>query len=388
MNSTRVALVEVAEDGTVGGSHRCLVEIATHLDRPFVPVVVAYERNRMTDSIAHQGLEVHDWTSVRNAERRLASRWVLIRKIRVLQTVARRAAFLRTQGIALVHLNNSPDYNAFEWILAATLQRVPIIAHARGPTSATRRPDVRWSRSRLRCVIAISRYIEQHLIDVGFPRQKVRHIYDGLDLAAIRAAANADLGALRAQCNVPRDGLLAVMVGTLREWKGQHVVLEALKLLPDATLRTLRFAFVGGVAANNLPYAKRLRQMAEDSRLREVVLFLGDRADARELMAASDIVVHASKVPEPFGLVVLEAMTLGKPVVASDRGGPLEVVTPGSGLLFSPEQPGSLSEILQRLVTSPTERATLGTEAMIRAEQFGAAANAAAVSQVYRDVLS
>ena len=88
------------------------------------------------------------------------------------------------------------------------------------------------------------------------------------------------------------------------------------------------------------------------------VHLLGSRDDVPALMNAADAIVHASVQPEPFGLVVVEAMALGKPVVASNLGGPSETVTPGTGLLFDPDDPAALAHQLQAVLDQPSLRRT------------------------------
>jgi glycosyltransferase involved in cell wall biosynthesis len=117
------------------------------------------------------------------------------------------------------------------------------------------------------------------------------------------------------------------------------------------------------------------------------VRFLGERTDAAEIMAAADIVLHASTSPEPFGLVLIEAMLLGRPVVASALGGPLEIVTPGAGLLFDPTQPEALAAILARLAADPVLRAQLGEAGLRRAGEFTVARTAGAIEVLYDELL-
>jgi glycosyltransferase involved in cell wall biosynthesis len=94
--------------------------------------------------------------------------------------------------------------------------------------------------------------------------------------------------------------------------------------------------FVGGVGHGAEGYADALRNTVDRYDLHATVSFVGEREDASAIMQAADIVLHASTTPEPFGLVVVEGMALGRAVVASGIGGPSEIVTPDSGVLFDP----------------------------------------------------
>ena len=92
-------------------------------------------------------------------------------------------------------------------------------------------------------------------------------------------------------------------------------------------------------------------------------------------MRALDVVVHASTEPEPFGLVIAEAMACGRPVIASRAGGAAEIVEPGvDGLSFSPGDVGQLAGAIARLAADPDERRRLGEAAARGARQFEPAA--------------
>jgi len=96
--------------------------------------------------------------------------------------------------------------------------------------------------------------------------------------------------------------------------------------------------------------------------------------------------VHASTIPEPFGIVVIEGMSLGKTVLASALGGPLEIIVPGSGLLFDPSDPGDLAQQLARASSDPALRAELGTGARIRADVFSVRALLRGTEAAYDEV--
>ena len=118
------------------------------------------------------------------------------------------------------------------------------------------------------------------------------------------------------------------------------------------------------------------------------VLFLGSRQDVPDLVNAADLCLHASVMPEPFGLVLLEAMALGRTMIAARIGGPAEILTPDSGVLFDPTLPAELTAALSRLVADPAERARIGQAALRRVEEFSLERNVAGNVRVYRELLS
>ena len=384
----RVLLVEASEDGTVGGSHRCLHDIATHLDRDrFTPMCLFYEGNWMSTRLADAGVDVVDWTTVR-AQERASPRSRAARGIGRLAAVQRRTRFLHDARVNLVHLNNSPTFADLDWVPAALLAGVPIIAHARGHVVRPGALAARLHRG-YRRILAVSDSVRASVLEAGFTPSRVDRVYDGVDVAALRAAGqSASLAAVRHQLGAGDEDILAVMVGNLREWKGQAVVLEALHALPAEMRDRVRLAFVGGATAQDAAYVERLRRMVSESGLTGRVLFAGERQDAAAVMRAADVVVHASIIPEPFGLVVVEAMALGTPVIASRLGGPAETVTAGAGLLFDPRDAGALASHLRTIVESPAERRRLAAGGRARAEAFDILRNTAAIESRYAAVLA
>jgi len=103
-------------------------------------------------------------------------------------------------------------------------------------------------------------------------------------------------------------------------------------------------------------------------------------------MNAADIVVHASTDPEPFGIVVVEGMALGKAVLASALGGPLEIITPGTGLLFDPAHPEQLAAAIDRVAADANFRGELGRAARERADVFSVRALVSGTEAAYDSV--
>ena len=139
---------------------------------------------------------------------------------------------------------------------------------------------------------------------------------------------------------------MITMVGNIRRWKGQHIVLAAVERLPAAVRDRIHVLCVGAASEADAGYFSQLQELVHRAQLTDTVQFLGARPDVPNLLAASDIAVHASILPEPFGLVVVEAMTLGVPVVALRLGAPLHVVTSAAGLLYDPSLPDELADQL------------------------------------------
>jgi glycosyltransferase involved in cell wall biosynthesis len=128
--------------------------------------------------------------------------------------------------------------------------------------------------------------------------------------------------------------------------------------------------------------------MVAETGLSDTVTFLGPRRDVPELLDAADVAVHASTIPEPGGIVVMEAMALGKAVIAANEGGHTEVVWPDAGLLFDTREPEQLAVYLAELVEDPARREELGAAARRRIEEFSLERNVRDTQSVYANLLS
>ena len=159
-------------------------------------------------------------------------------------------------------------------------------------------------------------------------------------------------------------------VGRLVPWKGQREFLRAFFLVAKRYQNTLAIIVGGDVEGLNSYYVEELQRMVAASGWQDRVIFTGQIPDVHNLLAAVDIVIHSSTEPEPFGLVVTEAMALGKPVVASCHGATAEIVEAGiTGALVEPTDEQALAEAINRMVADEPMRRRLGAAALEKARR-------------------
>ncbi len=137
----------------------------------------------------------------------------------------------------------------------------------------------------------------------------------------------------------------------LTEWKGQHVLLDALASIPPPTVVEL----LGGTLPKDGPYEQRLRERADRPDLRGRVRFVGHREDPDLVMRRWTVAVSASIEPEAGPLSVLEAMNLGLALVVTDHGGAPEIVE-GVGVIVPPDDPVALADAVTELLGDPERR--------------------------------
>lgn len=379
--------MEPNEDGTVGGSFRSLFLLVRHLDRArYEPVVLYYQSNPYVARMRELGIEVHVWESLRGDERAAGSA-LPARAWALGSAIGRRARFLHRARIDLVHLNAGPALNFQDWLPAARLMRRRCISHARSVLPMPTRRASRWLTKRFDWVLCNSNHVADAIAAQGVPRGRLRRIYNGIEIDELRASVRRSAREVRRELGLEDGQILAVMVGHLRPWKGQHVVLEAVGQLSGSVRRRLRVALVGATPLHEQEYTASLKRRIQALGIESCVTILGNRDDVPDLLNAADLALHASLDPEPFGLVVLEALAFEKPVVAAARGGPLEILGGGCGILFDPDDPAALAHILDRMVLDPAARKAAAEGALPRARCFEIGRVAREVEAVYLELV-
>ena len=149
------------------------------------------------------------------------------------------------------------------------------------------------------------------------------------------------------------------LVARLQPWKGQDRLLRAAALLRERG-HAVDVLLVGGDSWSLAPqFAGSLPRLIDDLQMQGHVTMTGEVPDAGPYIDRMDVLVNASD-PEPFGIVLLEAMARGVAVVAVDRGGPREIVQDGvTGMLASSGEPAALADAIEPLLASSELRARL-----------------------------
>lgn len=292
----------------------------------------------------------------------------------------------RIRGCApeLVHVNNgvAANYGAARVSAKAGL---PVVVKQHGYEWHS--GDVRRLAAKLAHFLPDSAHVADDLAALGVPRDRMTVTWCPVDLADF--ARPVDVALVRAQLGVAPGAQVVGMVGMLIRWKGQHVFLQAMaKVLRDRP--RAHALVVGGPADDADPqYPQELRALAASLGIEGRVTFTGLRSDVPAVLAACDVCVHASVKPEPFGMVVAEAMAAGRPVVASAAGGPVEQVEEGaSGFLVAPGDADALADRIARLLDDPARAVAMGARGRtIVAERFSAERHAALTADVYRRAL-
>lgn len=284
---------------------------------------------------------------------------------------------------ALIHANNEPLCNRAA-LLTGKILGIPVICHVRGDQQGSRM--MQWLYQIPAYFIAVSQWISEGIGQMGVPPERRTFIYDGIELDKLNL--NADSVSFRDQHNIPRDSFAVGLVGLLIPWKGQRLFLEAMATLMNE-IPELVPVIVGGTPEECAAYETELKQFAADKIFQGKVIFTDHVKDMAAVYNSLDVVVSASTQPEPLGTMIIECLTMARPLVAPNHGGAVEMVNhEKTGLLFTPGDPHNLAAQIRRYYEQPSTRVQFGQAARSKAlTTFSVAEHVRHVQAVYEQVL-
>jgi glycosyltransferase involved in cell wall biosynthesis len=369
---TRILYVHGIE--AIGGAERDLIALLKTLDRrKWEPQVVCsgtgpFRKQLDAFAVPTHALSLPPW------RKPLA---VLQRR----SAVGRLEALVNRLDPAMIHVNDIwwvP--HTVRAIASHTSKPVPIVAHVRQEIEPAK--VRRYGLDRVEAVIAISRQIEQSLIAGGVSVKNVRTVYSGIDLSDRLLTRNDQ--AIRRMIGLPNGALLLGTVANLFPRKGYEVMLRALPAIVHA-VPLVHYVIVG---SDDHDYANRLKRLAQELKIADRVHIVGFQDPVQPFLASFDLYVHPALM-EGFGIAVVEAMAMGKAVVATTTGGLPEVVAQGeTGLLVPPGDVESLAATVVSLLQDRVRREQMGFSGRARAyERFSLDASVMQVEQLYDEVL-
>ena len=197
-----------------------------------------------------------------------------------------------------------------------------------------------------RRVIAVSEAIAGQFPD----RTSVHVIHNGFSLGEFAGPHEALAAEFRQRWNLQNQFVVGCVGRIKMVRKGQEILVRAAALL-EAVGKRAKYVFVGSPAPGSESHLVELKRLVRELRLEECAIFTGEIADTRSVYPALDIFVLPSAQPEPFGGVVMEAMAMGVPVIATKIGGSLDQVAEGeTGYLIPPADPQALADKLALLM--------------------------------------
>ena len=294
----------------------------------------------------------------------------------------------RNNGVDLIHTHSDLCMGKPE-IFAAWLIGIPCISHLHAYPVLNYFDRI--FAHFVNGFIYISEDVAKFHTTQGIPKTKGKIIHNGVDINKFDRNYHPD--SVREEFGLKSNQILVGLIGRIDWWKGHEYFIEAMSMVtkqnPD-----IRGLIIGGLEKSlslnrNRQYLKNLNSLIESLNLTDKIIFTGFRDDVPRLISALDMVVHASSRPEPFGLVITEAMAAGKPVVATAAGGVPEIIKNGvNGLLVPCRDSVAMSEAILKTVLNPDKARQMGNSARRHAiKKFTTQHQIMAIQKLYDDIL-
>ncbi len=352
-NQRQVAVCHLAAGNLYGGIETLLVVMARRrascpgLEPSFT---VCFE-GRLAEELRAAGVPVHVLGAVR------ASRpWTILRARRALLRVLRSTRFdvVVSHG-SWTHAFFAPVARKAGTGLVAWIHNPPDGRHWLDRWARTSPPDLAIANSRFTQAAVPALFPDVPSEVICYPVESAA--WGGR--AAVRPKTRGELTTTEAE-------VVILMAARMEAWKGHRILIEALGRLHGEPGWT---CWIAGGAQRRAEeeYLGDLEARIAARKLASRVRMLGQRSDVPRLMASADVYCQPNAEPEPFGIVFIEALHAGLPVVASDSGGAAEIVDAGCGVLVPAGDATALAQALRNLVRNPGLRRKLGAAGPARA---------------------
>jgi glycosyltransferase involved in cell wall biosynthesis len=380
-NEGGVRLLWLIDSLNMGGAESLVLPFARHLDREryelFVCCLGTMGANALEGELRAAGIPTTN-LGARN-----------LRDVRAFRRLLR---FVREERIDLVHAHLT--YSAVWSALLSRITGIPSVASLHVAPSATLE-QIKTARHRVltnvrdrvmrfvldrwsSAVIMVSDALRQtYLASGGLRAEKLRVVHNGIEVERFRRDREESRARLNRELDLPADARIAVTVSVLRPAKGVEVLLDAVRLVPDAY-----FVIVG-----DGPKREEWMELAQRTGIADRVRWAGFRRDVDAILAGCDLFVHPS-LDDAFPTVLLEALAAGLPIVASRVGGIPEIVQDGvTGKLVPAGDAAALAAAIHSLLEDDTARMHMRLAASAESRRFSTGAWIERLTRVYAEVV-
>lgn len=357
----KTTVLFIHQSADMYGSDKALLSILSHIDKSiFDPIAVLPVEGPLAEAIRQHGIETHVIPMV-VLSRKMFNFCILIQLplqlVRSLFTLNRKFAHRR---ITVIYSNTLAVLSGAIW---AYLKGLPHIWHIHEIIKHPRIISFIYHQIvyALSSQVITNSYATREWITRNKTKylQKTHCIWNGIESPG-RDYTN-DALMTRQSFGLRNDDVLVTLAGRINRWKGQSMLVEAAELLTKQGIKGVRYLIVGS-APKGLKFLKdELQNRISLSLSKDRITIMEYQTDMWPIWYATDIAVVPSLEPEPFGLVALEAMAAGKPVIASGHGGIKEIVIDGqTGFLIIPNNAVDFANKLKTLIIRPQERNIFG----------------------------
>jgi len=331
-----------------GGSQKSLYNLLKNINRTkYEPLVACFSNGPIMRQINDLDIDIiifsHKYLKFitpRDLQKKIKIPSIFLLVINIIELIINTAPvtlwiwyIIKIKKIQILHLNNSLAAN-FGGIIAAKIARIPFVCHIRGIDFITKKE--RFISKHINKYIAVSNKVKDHFKKYNLDVSNFEIIYDPVDQKEYYPKKINKR--LQIKYGITNNVKVVGTVGRITGRKGQLVFLKAAKKVIEA-FPNIKFMLIG--APDNSKEAKnyfcQLKTFVLKENLTNHVIFTGFIKKISDILCLFDIVVVPSIGTESFNMVVSEAMAMGKPVIATDVGGPSELIkNEYSGLLIPP----------------------------------------------------
>jgi glycosyltransferase involved in cell wall biosynthesis len=375
-----IRIMFVDEAATFGGTIVVLSTLINELDRSsYVPVVVSSMQTRVLEALFDSSeiliplrcsfdyvMRARVVGYFRNINARLARLGAYVATV-----LGAPADILYRRRLRRIVQRHKPDLvhissNSYRAVRVCAEMGKPFVWHLHAPSSIASTQMGTEPLSRANAAISISRYVAEHSRDLDVI--SAPHVVIPNPTPKIGKAPPDRLVALRTQLGIRPDQPVVGIFGRLVAWKGQKEFIEAFQVVLREFPEALALV-VGDASDLGHGYEKDIRDIIEREDLGRNIKLYGYSDDPAPLYQLCSVVVHASIEPEPFGLVIIEAMSAGAAVIVSSLGAGPEIVShEETGLIADPRNRDQLAAAVSTLLRNPDLRKTLAAQGQRVAE--------------------
>lgn len=238
---------------------------------------------------------------------------------------------IKKEKIGLVYANGA---RTFAWAtLACKITKVPLFWHVHSifDKGIAKKSCVFFGNfSIVKKIFAVSNAVALPLSEL---KPKIEIVYN----AVPKLSPNSNANILKKEYGLKEDDFLVGNIAVLEEWKNQEDLIRAAKLIKDAAKKAVYFFIIGDSLykeSSKQTYKNKLKSISKDMDLEKEVIFTGFRNDIDNIMQSLDVLVICSEQPDPCPLVGLEAASLAKAIISTDKGGTKEIFKENGEALF------------------------------------------------------
>ncbi len=356
----KINILFVHQSADLYGSDKMLFALATGLDpEKFNPIVILPCDGPLYAALKKKVRFVYISPLVRMGRSLISLRYLASLPFRIFKTSRRLDKILAGQSIDIVHTNTLAVWTGAFW---ARRNRINHIWNVRellvGPKWVNKLIAHLIDHYSLK-VIGNSNETIKSLVEYNkHLLNKVSYIYNGV--APDHIIQNSAI--IRGNLDIPSDAIVISLVGRINRMKGQKVLIQAGEILAKRISEiNIIYLFVGSPPQNQDKFLIELDRFINTSKIKNSIKRLDYCEKISSIWKITDICVVPSTEPESFGLVAVEAMRAGKPVIASDHGGIKEIIEHNiTGLRCTPGDPKALADSLELLIRSKELRYSMG----------------------------